>query len=47
MRRVGPAIVIGLLLAVLAASGAGGVALWMDPALALGLAVALLVLALD
>lgn len=40
-------IVIALLLAVLAASGASGLSLWIDPALAFGLALALLVLAMD
>jgi hypothetical protein len=47
MRRAGAAIVIGLWLAVLAASGVGGLAVWIDPALAIGLAITLLVLALD
>ena len=47
MRKAAPAIVIGLLLAVLAAIGTSGLALWIDPAMAIGLAVALLVLAMD
>jgi hypothetical protein len=47
MRSTGPAIVFAVLLAVLAATGASGLAMWLDPALAIGLAMTLLVLAMD